>query len=214
LGHLPIGAGQDFARSLKIPNKPEEAIRWLARAKPHPIDVGEFHNGHERRFFLNIASGGASGDVVQRMDDRRRYPWIFWLTTVRSFLTYQQQRVRVLLDGELWYEGAIWLVAVANGSTFGRGMVIAPNAKIDDGLFDVVLVKEASRFTAIRAFNTVYSGRHLLREEVELRQGKVIEVESLEDKPLQLELDGEPEGGSHLRFSIKPGALQMLYHAE
>jgi YegS/Rv2252/BmrU family lipid kinase len=209
LGQLPIGTGQDFARSLKIPPKPEEAISWLARTVPRPIDVGLLEHDGRRRYFLNIASVGVSGYVGQQVHDAPRYPWTFWLATVRSFLTYQQARVQVSLDGEPWYEGSIWMVAVANGAIFGRGMAIAPEAKINDGLFDVVLVKGCSRLTALRAFNTVYSGKHLLRPEVELRQAKVVEITPLGD-PLPLEADGEPDTTRKIRFTIQANILQML----
>ena len=210
-GQLPVGTGQDFARSLNIPAKPADAIRWLSTAQPHPVDVGHLRFGDKSLHFLNIASAGVSGDVDRRVGQGRRYPWTFWLASVQSLLRYKKREVRVLLDGELWYAGHTWLVVVANGAWFGRGMAIAPEARINDGLFDVVLVKDASRFTAVRAFNTVYSGKHLEREEVELRRGKTLEVEVVSGGAIPVDLDGEPAEGQHLTFSIKPGALQMLY---
>jgi len=107
----------------------------------------------------------------------------------------------------------MWLVAVANGPIFGRGMAIAPGAKVNDGLFDVVLVKSASRLTAIRAFNTVYSGNHLKRPEVELRQARQVEIIPLNDhETLPMELDGESDSGGRVRYTMQPNILQMLYH--
>lgn len=210
-GQLPVGTGQDFARTLHIPAQPEEAIRWLAGAKAQPIDVGELEYNGTRRYFLNISSVGISGDVVRQVDGVYRYPWTYWLATVRSFLTYQAPSVRVRLDSELWYEGRAWLVAVANGAIFGRGMAIAPQARVDDGLFDVVLVQGSPRFVALKAFNTVYSGQHLRRDDVQLRRGREVEIESQSGR-LLLDLDGEPGEGENLRYRIKPGAVQMLYH--
>lgn len=209
-GQLPIGTGQDFARALGIPLEPEGAIPWLAKQSPRPIDVGLIDYNGQREFFLNIASVGVSGEVDRRVHGVPRRPWTFWLATVRSFLTYRQPAVRVQVDGALWYEGRAWLVAAANGSTFGRGMAIAPHAQVDDGQFDVVLVKAASRLTALRAFNTVYSGAHLGHPSVDVRRGQAVEVTPLEG-PLMLDLDGEPALGGALRFSLHAGALQMLY---
>ena len=211
-GQLPVGTGQDFARSLQIPGKLPDAIRWLASAQPHPVDVGHLRYDGSGVHFLNISSVGVSGDVVHRVGNGRRYPWTFWLATVQSLLRYQKRHVRLHLDGELWYEGRVWLVVVANGAWFGRGMAIAPDARINDGMFDVVLVKDASRLTAVRAFNTVYSGKHLERPEVELRRGKQVDIEVI-DGTIPLDLDGEPAVASHLTYSVKPGALQMLYDA-
>lgn len=209
-GQLPVGTGQDFARALKIPQDPEKAIHWLAKAAPKPIDVGTIEYANQRQFFLNIASAGVSGKVDQRVHGSKRYPWTFWLATVRSFLTYRQPTVQIRLDGQEWYEGPLWLVAAANGSTFGRGMTIAPNAQVNDGLLDVVVVKEASRVTALRAFNTVYSGAHLNHPCVEVRRGQMVEVKAV-DTPLALDLDGEPATGSTLQFGLQAGTLQMLY---
>jgi diacylglycerol kinase family enzyme len=194
---------------LKIPPKPEDAIAWLAQTAPRPVDVGMLEHDNGRRYFLNITSVGVSGYVGQLVHDAPRYPWTFWLATVRSFLTYNQPRVQVSLDGEPWYEGSVWMVAVANGAIFGRGMAIAPQAEINDGLFDVVLVKGCSRLTALKAFNTVYSGKHLLRPEVELRRGKVVEITPLGD-PLPLEADGEPDTSRKIRLTICPSILHML----
>jgi YegS/Rv2252/BmrU family lipid kinase len=212
-GQLPVGTGQDFARSLQIPNKLPEAIRWLASAEARPVDVGHLRYDGGALHFLNIASAGVSGDVDRRVGNGRRYPWTFWLASVQSLLRYQKREVRVHLDGALWYEGRVWMVVVANGAWFGRGMAIAPDARINDGLFDVVLVKDAPRLTAVRAFNTVYSGKHLARPEVELRRGKQVEIEVI-DGTIPLDLDGEPADASHLTFSVRPSALQMLYAAD
>ena len=212
-GQLPVGTGLDFARSLHIPSKPADAIRWLASAKPRPVDVGHLTTAGSEIHFLNISSAGVSGDVVRRVGDGRRYPWTFWLASLQGLLRHNKREVRVLLDGKLWYEGRVWLVVVANGAWFGRGMAIAPDARIDDGLFDVVLVKDASRLTAVRAFNTVYSGKHLEREEVELRRGKQVEIEVL-NGAIPIDLDGEPADGNRLTFSVKPGALHMLHAPE
>lgn len=215
-GQLPIGTGQDFARSLNIPHKPEDAIHWLAQAHAKPIDLGCVRYGEHRHHFLNIASAGVSGEVDRRVDGKVRYPWTFWLATVRSLLAYRQPQVRIWVDDQIWYEGKFWLLAVANGSIFGRGMRIAPNARIDDGLFDVVLVKAAPRGQVVRAFNSVYSAKHLEREEVALCQGKRVKIESLTDR-IPLDLDGEPrfpESTLPLIFEIKSKAIHMLCEVE
>ena len=209
-GQLPMGTGQDFGRHLGIPRDPALAIQWLVNARPKPLDLGclEF-DGRQRRF-LNVASVGMGGEIdkrVNRMTVRR--PWTFWVETVRAFLTYTPPWVSVRLDGDLWYEGRAWIVAVANASSFGRGMLIAPDARIDDGLLDVVLVQDMPRLTAIKAFNSVYSGKHLLRDDVRHQRASTIEIQGA-DGPLPIDLDGEYTDGQNLRFFVQPGALRML----
>lgn len=208
-GQVPLGTGQDFARILGIPTDPFAAISWLAQAHPRPIDVGQLDYDGQQRYFLNIASAGTSGDVTRRIEvGGPRRPWTFWSKTVQAFLSYQAPQVTVHVDGELWYEGDSWLVAVANGSVFGRGMKIAPHARIDDGRFDVVLVEATSRLTALRAFNTVYWGRHLQRDDVHSRQARLVEISAAVALPF--EVDGESQTGQRLRFELLPGALQVL----
>jgi YegS/Rv2252/BmrU family lipid kinase len=208
-GQLPMGTGQDFARILGIPPKPEAAIPWLARARPRMLDVGVLDYEGGRRYFLNIASAGISGEVDRRVTGIPRRPWTFWLATVASFLRYPLPQVRLSADGRLIYEGKIWLLAAANGSTFGRGMRIAPGAQIDDGRLEMILVKQAPRWEAVWAFNLVYGGRHMKHRRVQAAQVQSLELEALGGE-IALDLDGEPSTGRQLRFSLRPGALQML----
>ncbi|NDJ84714.1 MAG: YegS/Rv2252/BmrU family lipid kinase, partial [Chloroflexi bacterium] len=146
-GQLPIGTGQDFARMLGIPRDPVAAVEWLARAQPRAVDLGCLERGEVgKRYFLNIASVGIGGEVDRRVNAiHRRRPWTFKLATLKSFLTYQPRHMKVYTDGDEWYNDRAWAVVIANGQNFGHGMAIAPDARIDDGLFDVILIEDASR---------------------------------------------------------------------
>ena len=207
---LPLGTGQDFARMLNIPTNPREAVKWIAHATPKVIDLGHVIYDDEQCHFLNIASAGISGDVDQRVNSiQKRRPWTFKLATIKSILTYQPLHMKVALDNETWYDDKTWAVIVANGRIFGRGMAIAPNAELDDGWFDVVLLENTSRLTAMMALNTVYSGKHLLRDDVHHKRAKSVKIES-PDGQIDLDLDGEHAKGEQLQFTVKPSALQLL----
>ncbi len=117
--------------------------------------------------------------------------------------------MRVRVDGEDWYEGKAYLVAVANGTTFGHGMRIAPTAQINDGLFDVVLVEGMPRMEILLALRKVYNATHLVHPGVHFKRGKTVEITGLQG-PLGLDLDGESASGESLRFSVQPGMLQLL----
>jgi YegS/Rv2252/BmrU family lipid kinase len=209
-GNLPIGTGRDWARSRGIPLDPVEAARWIATAEPRPTDVGLLqYDGHSEHF-LNIASAGLSGEIDQLVNAAPvRRPWTFLQSTLQTLLTYRPQVMQVTVDGKPWREGPTYLVAVANGTTFGHGMEIAPHAKADDGLFDIVLIEGMARVEAILALRKLYDGSHLTHPGVYAHRGRDVQI-TTSAPPIDLDLDGEHASGSHLSFTLRPGLLQML----
>jgi diacylglycerol kinase (ATP) len=138
----------------------------------------------------------------------KRRPWTFLASTVRSILNYQPAPLQVQLDDTDWYEGKALVVAVANGTTFGHGMKIAPNAQIDDGLFDVILVKDVSKLETLMALRRVYDGSHLTHRAVDFRKAKRVQIRSA--APISLDLDGEFADGVQMTFEVRPGMLRLL----
>lgn len=207
-GNVPVGTGRDWARGIGMSFRPEIAARWIAYAQPRPTDVGHLvYDGHEEHF-LNIASAGLSGEVDRRVNAApTRRPWTFLKATVATLLTHRPQQMRVEVDGSLWYEGGAFLVAVANGTTFGHGMRVAPTAQVNDGLFDIVLVEAMSRLQALSALRKSFSGTHLVQPGVHFKRG--IRVDITGDR-LGLDLDGEHASGNSLTFTVQPGLLQLL----
>jgi len=209
-GNLPIGSGRDWARFKKIPLDIYKAARWIATAQPTATDVGVLTFGDKREHFLNIASVGLSGEVDRRVNATPvRRPWTFLKATVQTILTYRPQPMQIRLDHQDWYEGSTYVVAIANGSTFGHGMRIAPNARTDDGLFDVILVKGVSRPVILSALHQVYSGQHLTHPAVRHAQARDIEINGLKNS-LALDLDGEHTAGQNMSFRVQPGLLKIL----
>lgn len=213
-GMLPVGTGRDWARSSGIPLNVEKAAEWITNAQPQPTDIGlltyENNTGTHHEHFLNIASAGISGDVSMRVNNApTRRPWTFLYATVMTILRYQPARIQVNLDGQPWYDDRAFVAVVANGTTFGHGMKIAPEARTTDGLFDVVVIDGISRPAAIAALRRVYSATHLTHPAVHFRQASTVEVRC-EDAPIGLELDGEPAEGHNLHFGLRPGLLHLL----
>ncbi len=216
-GSIPLGTGHDWSRSLGVPEDPYEAVDWLAHARPVPCDLGkvEYLNMQtggkpSRRIFLNIASAGVSGEVDHRVNRaRRRSSLTFLRATIATLMKYRPQRISILCDDKEFYSGSCYLVAVANGQYFGRGMWIAPKALINDGMFDVVAVAGMSRLRILLAFKSVYSGTHLEREDVKHTRAASVLVCS-EDGPLKLDFDGEEALGQELRFTVMPEAVNVL----
>jgi YegS/Rv2252/BmrU family lipid kinase len=209
-GNLPIGSGRDWARAKRIPFNVRQAAEWIATAQPQPTDVGLMTFDGRREHFLNIASAGLSGEVDRRVNSVRvRRPWTFLQATISSILSHDPQNMRVKLDGQEWYEGSAYLVAVANGTTFGHGMRIAPHAQTDDGLFDVILVKGVARPVILSALYRVYNATHLTHPAVRHARAKAVHISATEST-IGIDLDGEHASGRDMRFNMRSGLLQML----
>ncbi|RMF80991.1 MAG: diacylglycerol kinase family lipid kinase [Chloroflexi bacterium] len=209
-GNLPFGTGRDWARASGIPLKIEAAVEWLAHAQARPVDVGQVMIDDRREFFLNIASAGISGYVAEAANNvKHRYPWAFLQAVVSGIIHQQRKHLYIRLDDAAWYDGRAYAVVVANGTTFGRGMKIAPEAQIDDGLFDVIVVKDTAKRTVLAALWRVYNGSHLSHPAVAYRKARIVDIRSPEGI-LGMEADGEVKHGHALNFEIRPGLLKML----
>ena len=215
LGIVPSGTGGDFRRSAGIPAAPDSAMRVLAAATPRSVDVGrvDFADG-SRRYFINIADCGIGGEVVARVN-RRRYKGgglrgsaIFLRESLAAAMTFGGRRVRVTLDGEQTIERIVESVVVANGRYFGGGMHIAPQAQIDDGRFDIVIVSAMSRVRAVTSMPSLYRGTHLNLPEVEVRRGERVVIEAV-DTPLLFDVEGEQVGTTPATITCLPQAIAL-----
>ncbi len=220
---LPFGTGRDFARSLDLPSDLEKVLERVASRPGRPIDVGCAHyraraGGEEHAHFLNVASVGLSGAVTDYLDRRARRAkhWggrlTFFFAALRCLANWRAVPLRVRVDAETVFEGPLELAAVANGGWFGGGMPIAPGARLDDKLFDIVLVESMARRRLIgRVAPRLYQSRHFELEGVLHFQGSEVEVTALrgEDTQAPIEVDGEPLGVTPASFVIHPGALRI-----
>jgi diacylglycerol kinase family enzyme len=132
----------------------------------------------------------------------------FFLGTLRAIARWRPVPARIRVDGALVHEGLLHLAAVANGRYFGGGMHVAPNARFDDGLFDLLVIRgEGGKGRLLRNFPRLYGGSHLALDEVSQHRGVVIEADS--DAAVPIEIDGEPLGRLAARFECRPGALRL-----
>ncbi|PJF25585.1 MAG: diacylglycerol kinase, partial [Phototrophicales bacterium] len=144
--------------------------------------------------------------IVERMPRR---PWTFLYATLMALLREPPRLLTVRLDGQLWYEGAAYVVAVANGTTFGHGMRIAPNAQLNDGLFDVVLVEGVARARIIAALQRVFTGTHLTHPAVRSARAAAVAITSPTGR-VDFECDGEYVLTAGAELAIRPGLLSLL----
>ena len=214
LGIVPSGTGSDLTRSLYIPPRLRDALKIITQAPSTPIDVGRVtfraNSGSEmERFFLNVADFGVGGEVVRRVNQRRleRKTSSYIRCLVSTMRRYQSKRVKLRVDGREVAEEEFVIGAVANGRIFGKGMKFAPHAKLDDGQFDIILVRDMGFFEFCRHGWRVFLGTHLSHPKISFLRGREVESLSPDRSHVLLELDGEQLGGLPARFEIRPRHL-------
>lgn len=215
---LPFGTGGDFRRTLGLPTELAAAARVIAENRRRRIDVGRLtftspSGERVHRIFANIASFGVSG-VVDRLvnEGSKRFGRLaFMLATARATWSYKNQRVQLTFDGADRIEATINTVAVANGRYFGGGMMVAPEAELDDGMFDVVAMGDFGFGDLLKSGRRLYQGTHLAMDKVTSRRAKVVEAEGVEPGAvIELDVDGECPGRLPARFELCAGALWMV----
>jgi len=216
LGIVPSGTGCDLTRSLNIPARWKDAFKVITEAPTLPIDVGKVtfqnHAGRtEERYFLNVADFGIGGEVIKKMNQERleRKASSYIKCLVSTMIHYKSKKVRIRIEGREIPEDDYLTVAVANGRIFGKGMKVAPHARLNDGLFDIILVKGMKFFEFCRHGWKLFNGTHLSHPKISEWRGRMIEAVPGETEDVLLELDGEQLGKLPGRFEIIPGRFPV-----
>lgn len=209
LGIVPAGTGMDFARNLGLRRGVRAALGTLLAGNERRIDVGlALPSG---RLFVNFVETGLGANVVAREAEfREGWPGraSFFLAAIGAALDEDNLAVRMTVDGELVYEGPLVSAVVANGRYFGGGMKIAPYASMVDGLFDVLILGDFTRFELLSQIWKVYPGVHIRHRKVLWLTGHEVDIEPLERS--RLDLDGELDGPGPYHVSLLPKALRVL----
>jgi diacylglycerol kinase (ATP) len=220
LGIIPRGTGGDFRRVLDLPHDVGQAARRIREGAPRTIDVGRVtftdHSGElTTRHFVNVASFGFSSDVATRANQasKRFGAKIAFLgATLKSLAVYENTEVEVAVDGGARRRATVLLGAVGNGRFFGGGMKICPEAQLDNGLLDLVLVGDLGRFEVLAKIHRIFSGTHLSIPEVEDIRARTVEVWPADPTAqVPLEVDGETPGRLPAKFEVVPQALRLRF---
>jgi diacylglycerol kinase (ATP) len=210
LGILPAGRGNDFARQLRLPDDPERLAALLLAAEPRRIDAIEVTapDGAVRVVAGSVYAGidSVANAHINRLT-RLPGPLAYHLGPLRAIATWRPVSYRVTVDGEL-HEERGYTVVVANSGYYGYGLHIAPDAAVDDGLLDIVIIREAPKRLFFAVMRELPKGTHVRRPEIEVLRGREVVVES--DRDLPYGADGELLGVLPASARVLPGALNVI----
>jgi diacylglycerol kinase (ATP) len=214
LATIPLGTGMDFGRTYGIPTKFEDAVRVALEGKPRTIDAGRvayrtWGGDDAERWFANVGSVGMSGAVAQRANGMSKAlggKATFFYALTRVFFEWENTDVTVRFDGEERH-GKMHDVIVANGVWHGGGMMLAPDARPDDGAFDVIMIGDVGKVDFLTTAPKLYKGKHVGHPKIEVVRTARVEVDAAERLPIELE--GEQVGTTPATFEVVPGALRV-----
>jgi diacylglycerol kinase (ATP) len=209
-GILPLGTANDFARTINMLSDVPAAIDALLAGRIEQIDVIRY-SGTETRYFLNASAGGFSGLVNEAMTDEMKQNWgpLAYLRTAASVLpNLRDYRTFVSFDDEPEQKVHLYNMVVANARYVAGGVPIAPEASLNDGLADVVLVPAASMMEMAVLAPQILLGTHLGSELVHYRQARKISVRS--QPGMWFNVDGELIGNVPATFEVLPQALRLV----
>ena len=206
LGVIPGGTGNDFARSLGLPKDPVLAMDALLAAPTRAVDVCRLND----RVFINVCGAGFDVDVVVACNRAKRFvggmlPYLYGV--LHTLFTFKPRSFTLELDGEVRQE-LLLMVSVANGQYIGGGMHIAPMARLDDGLLDVITIRPVSRLRIPFLLPKFIDGSFIrLTYLVEHRRCRTVRISS---PGMRMQMDGEVTAVEDALLSIDGHQLMLL----
>lgn len=207
LGVLPAGTGNSFSRDLDIHTQ-ADAIDKIVAGRTRPVDLGLCHCGDRRFVFINVLGFGFVADVAQKAYSYRAWGALNYVIGVfiiaRKLTAY---RLEFEIDGQSYQRDNIF-VEISNSRKTGGDMIMAPEALIDDGLLDVILLNKLSRRRLLAALPRIFTGSHIRMPEVEHFTGR--ELRFTTNPPQSLTPDGEMIGSTPISISVLPGKIKVF----
>ncbi len=207
LGLIPCGDANDFPKMFGISKKNvEEACSIIAEGFTRKVDLGSVNE----RYFLNVVGIGCDGEITeQKAKIKKRFVGFFgyFIQAIVTTLTYKPKLVKIKMDG-VTFEASILLLTIGNGRCCGGGFLLTPAAVIDDGVFDICLIKWPGKLWTLWDLPKVPKGKHVGKLHTIIFRAKEIDVSS--EELLTAHIDGEVTKANKFRIKILPQALKVL----
>ena len=206
LGVLPGGRGNDFARVLGIPLEPVPACGVLRDGNVRALDLGQIGD----KTFIGIASCGFDS-VANRIANETRIVHgnlVYAYGALRALAGWKPAHFTVTVDSGERHDFTGYTVAVANSGAYGGGMMMAPDASLQDGLLDIVLVAHTPKLRFLRLLPTVFKGEHIKQPNVEVIRAREVEITA--DRPFTMYADGDPIAELPVKVGALPAAVRVM----
>jgi YegS/Rv2252/BmrU family lipid kinase len=217
LGVLPGGRGNDLARALGVSQEIDQACATIAGGVVRAMDVGEVlgGNGEPARSFVGIASAGFDSDANRIANEAPSWlgNLVYAYGALRALLAWRPARIEIELDppGER-RSFLAYTVGACNSRSYGGGMRAAPDALLDDGLLEVIVLENVGKLSFLtKILPRVFSGEHVREPCVHMFRAREVSIEA--DRPFTMYADGDPIGELPLRVRAVPGAINVLVPA-
>jgi YegS/Rv2252/BmrU family lipid kinase len=215
LGMISVGTGNDWVRTFHIPTEYKQVVKILKKEQTMLQDAGlvTYQNatGQKKRYFINMAGLGFDGLVAKKTNDDKDQgktnPIIYLKNLIASLFSYKASQCKVIVDGQEVNE-KVFSLSIGIGQYNGGGMHQAPAALPDDGLFDVTLIKDMSKWSVVASLRSLYNGSIGKHKRVITLVGKQIFIDA--NPPVLLETDGESLGQSPFDFQIVPKSIRVI----
>jgi len=207
VGQIPVGTGNSFIKDLGISNL-EDSIKAIISRQTRAVDLGEFSYSQGKYFFINLLGTGFVSNVAYRARKYKKLGSLSYIFGVLEELTVlKSTKIEINIDGTLIKREAVF-TEICNSRYTGGDMLMAPDAKIDDGYLDIIVLKKVSRLKILSLFPLLFKGKHVNDDVIEVFTGKNISLKS--DKKLALTPDGETFGETPIDIKIHPKKIKMF----
>jgi diacylglycerol kinase (ATP) len=207
LAILPTGTVMNIARALGIPRDPEAAADVIATGGVAAIDVGEVAG----RPFFEAGSVGMNAAIFREARRWESGDWVSIARTVWAAVRYRPARMRIDLDDQQVRTRAL-MVTISNGPFTGAALTVAPNARLDDGRFDVRVFRRFSKVRLLRHLVSIAFGRYRYAPEVDTYRSRLVRIRSA--RPLPARADSRDLGTTPVEFATRPAALRVVVPAD
>lgn len=214
LSVLPTGTGRDFARSIGLRSF-DHALETLGNGEIRQLDTGRVDygdaEGSRSRYFINAGDVGLGAETAALLNRSSKIlggKLSYFLGAARSIMSYQGHPARIEADGEIIHDGLLAMTCFSNGRFHAGGMLMAPDASMTDGYFDLLVLKDVPKYALLGSLlPSVYLGRHINHPDVTHRLVQSVCITSPES--LLFEVDGEQPGKTDICVTVLPGSLRV-----